>query len=376
MHIFSGNILLVLLLAGSAGADDPSTDDGPHLLPGPMVSEQAARIAERGVETYPHIPLAGSDEREILHWLDLARLQPESQSLVRWQSRGYFAEPAGRWDQDMGLTQHGLEARWQSGGFDRPAWLGAFAKVDAMDICGRPVLPDTGERFPRQLWRMEFGGHVGHRPVLDSPGAVVVAVGSASDRPFASAEEMTFDITWVLGGMGDERQVQSGPIGVGFFINWQNNREYCNWLPVPGFQLTGKLNPTLRFAVGFPVFSLTWKPIDRLTLAGTLEYPHTVFTRASYRLADGLEVYGGFEWDNQRWYRHDREHERWRLWYDEKRFVTGLDWQIADGATLELEGGWAFDRMWFEGEDFRNREHNRLNVEDGLFLGLSLRVDW
>lgn len=376
-------IIALLLLAGLAAGepDAPTSPEADAAEPRtslltftPTVGPEAAEIAERNVETYPHIPLAGSDDGPLLHWLDIGRLGEDSRTLLRWETRSYFNEPAGRADQDMGFTQHHLRLRHALHDLD-DVWQGqAFLDVSALHMHSRPRLPDTGARFPRKLWNINAGGEFSSvRPL---PGQYRLAVGSASDKPFASAEEMTFDFTWAFGEFGEEREVQSGPVALVWFVNWQNNRDYCNWLPVPGFQLVGKMNPTLKFAVGFPVFSLTWTPTDRLTLAGTMEWPHTVFTRATYKLADGLDVYGGFEWDNQRWYRHDREHERWRLWYDEKRFVTGLDWQINEHIKLELEGGWAFDRMWFEGEDYHNRDHNRLNVDDGLFAGLSLRMDW
>jgi hypothetical protein len=361
--------IVVLLLAHVAAAEPEAS----LLAPAPMVGDEAVEIAERNVETYPHIPLAGSDDREILHWMDIGRLNENSPVLARWQTRSYFNEPAGRGNEDMGFTQHRLHVRGAIGAIDEPWHTQGWLDIDAMHMHSRPTLPDTGEGFPKKLWDIQAGGSaIWPYP----PGHYTLAIGSASDQPFASLDEMTFDFTWAFGELGDEREVQSGPVGLVWFVNWQNNRDYCNWLLVPGFQLVGKMNPTLKFAVGFPVFSLTWTPTERLTLAGTFEYPRTVFTRATYDLADGVSVYGGFEWDNQRWYRHDREHERWRLWYDEKRFASGLDWQINDHIKLEVESGYAFDRMWFEGEEYRNREHNRLNVDDGLFAGLSLRIDW
>ena len=35
--------------------------------------------------------------------------------------------------------------------------------------------------------------------------------------------------------------------------------------------------------------------------------------------------------------------------------------------SLELSGGWAFDRFYFEGEDYDDRDDNRIDVESGPF---------
>ena len=42
---------------------------------------------------------------------------------------------------------------------------------------------------------------------------------------------------------------------------------------------------------------------------------------------------------------------------------------LTEDLTLDLSAGWAFDRMWFEGEDFDERGQNRLDLDDGLYVG-------
>jgi hypothetical protein len=41
---------------------------------------------------------------------------------------------------------------------------------------------------------------------------------------------------------------------------------------------------------------------------------------------------------------------------------------------LDVSGGFAFDRFWFEGEDFDDRGFNRINLTDGPFASANIRV--
>jgi hypothetical protein len=39
---------------------------------------------------------------------------------------------------------------------------------------------------------------------------------------------------------------------------------------------------------------------------------------------------------------------------------------------LDLSGGYAFDRFWFEGEDYDDRSMDRINLADGPFVSAQI----
>ena len=85
-------------------------------------------------------------------------------------------------------------------------------------------------------------------------------------------------------------------------------------------------------------------------------------------------AFGEFAWDYQRWLRHGRIDDGHNLRYTEKRVECGLVWSPSRDCSLSLSGGYAFDRLFYEDEAFDDRDLNRIDVRDGPFLALSLKL--
>jgi hypothetical protein len=66
-----------------------------------------------------------------------------------------------------------------------------------------------------------------------------------------------------------------------------------------------------------------------------------------------LRVYAGFDW-NDDWYlranRHDTDD---RLFYYEKRLTGSIRFDLKHVGS-EVDGGYAFDRVYFEGDKYKN----------------------
>ena len=224
----------------------------------------------------------------------------------------------------------------------------------------RPMLPNSGERFPDRLADMQLGVSV---PWYAPLGLWNVTFGSASDRLFASPDEMTPDITWAVG-------MPQAPDDAFFFINWQNNRDYRNRLLVPGFVYRHKQGNWFTLMTGFPVNAFSWRPVEKVELSASYEFPRTVYSELAYRPVKSVKLHAGFDWTNQRYFRYDRVNVRDRLWRVEKRLLAGVRWQPNETFFVDFGGGYSFDRFWFEGEDYEDRSYNRINVSDGPFVQL------
>ena len=128
--------------------------------------------------------------------------------------------------------------------------------------------------------------------------------------------------------------------------------------------------------IGFPMASVVYRPMDDLTLQLSYALLTTVHARAIYRVAPALRVYAAFDMDNESYFPADRLDSRDRLFYYDDRFTGGAQLVLGRHANLDLSGGYVFDRYYFEGRSFRDRNFNRIDVGAGPFAGLQFNVHW
>lgn len=230
------------------------------------------------------------------------------------------------------------------------------------------ILPDTQRPFPNELWNINVG--LMHKHKFDNgwSGGLSATFGSASDKPFHSIREMN----------------------VGFFgflqIPARNERD--SWMfslmyspvgnltfPIPGIAYSWKPSDDLHVNIGLP-FSVMWKPVEDLTLTFSYIPITNVNARATYRVTNGLNIYGGFEWLNEAYFLADRAEQRERFLAFEKRLIGGVRWNIWTHAVLDLNTGYAFDRYYGEGQNQISNLHDRIDISPGAFIGASLLVKW
>ncbi len=322
---------------------------------------------EEEIRDRPGPPLAGKRDHEPLRWMDVESLRALKAG-ADYRVRHYFDAGADGRGGDLGFTRHELAVR----AFEEELGMGvtqAFLKTRVLDLHDRAWLPrpaSRARRFPGQLADIQVSGMV---PIIYLFGDLSVAFGSASDRPFASDHEMVADITWATGGFASGQEDS-----LVFFFNWQNNRDFLNAMPIPGLIYRHKHLDSLTLVAGFPYESIAWRPCERVELSASYVFPQSVYTEAAFLAAPNLRLHAGFEWTNQRYYLHDRHDVRDRLWYDEKRLTAGLRWNLNEHVYLDVGGGWAFDRSWWEGRTLQDDHHARIGIDDGPFAGIQFHA--
>lgn len=90
-----------------------------------------------------------------------------------------------------------------------------------------------------------------------------------------------------------------------------------------------------------------------------------IHTGASSLVLPSVKLYGAFDWRTERYFRADRTDRDGRPFYYEKRLAAGCQWRTGEHLTLDLSRGYAFDRIFFEGEDYRDKDFNRIDVASG-----------
>ena len=272
-----------------------------------------------------------------------------------------FNEPVARQRRKMHMMQHNFRFAFPLKQSDRYEWT-LRTSVRALDLDTNARLPDTWDRFPSELWDVRLGTSYRHKFDNDWIAGGDLTIGSPSDRPFASGDEIAVSASGFLRIPHGERNAWL------FLANYANNREFLPHVPIPGIAYHCNPSDQLSVLAGVPFTVVNWEPLDRLTLEASYLIPRRVHTQISYELIEALKLYAGFDWTSQRYYRHDRRDDDDRLSYYEKRVALGVHWDVRENIWLDLAGGWAFDRFWFEGEDYGDRGDNRLDLSDGPFV--------
>jgi hypothetical protein len=230
------------------------------------------------------------------------------------------------------------------------------------------VLPQSGTPFPDELWNVRFG--TTYRHLFDNGwiAGFGASVGSASDRPYHSIDEMFF-------GLNAFVRVPSGESSAWLFtLNYSPTNELN--FPIPGVAYVWQASDCFVANIGLP-FMIFYRPMDDLTLDFSYMLIRTVHARATYRLAPPLRVHVAFDWANELYYLADRANVNDRFFYYDKRATAGVQYVLSPHAALDLCGGYVFDRFYFQGAQFSGDSHNdRVDVGNGPFVSLQFQMRW
>jgi hypothetical protein len=229
------------------------------------------------------------------------------------------------------------------------------------------ILPDTLQAFPSDLWNIRLG--TTYRHLFDNGWIAggTVTVGTASDKPFHSINEMTAGVNAFL-------VVPQGEHNAWLFtLTYSPTSELP--IPIPGVAYVWQPSPQLRMNIGLP-FQVMYRPTDDLTLDFSYMLLTNIHARATYRLCHPILVYAGYDWENESYFLADRLDERDRLFYFDQRLSAGAKAILSKHWSLDLSTGYVFDRFYFEGRSFSDRHHNRVDVGDGPFVSFQVQARW
>jgi hypothetical protein len=226
------------------------------------------------------------------------------------------------------------------------------------------VLPDTGRGFPKQLWDLR-ATILYLRDCGDgwSAGAGITAL-SPSDKPFSAGDVITYGVLGFL-------QVPAALDGDYWLFALSYSPVGENRYPLPG--VAYQWNPTDRLSatVGVP-FAVAWRPTDYLRFDVGYLPLRRLRSQVTWEVFRGVEVFAGFEWWSESYLLSGRVDEDQQLFYYEKRAPAGVRVHVRPNWVLDVAAGYGFDRLYFTGEDYGDRDHDRIDVKSGVFLQLRL----
>lgn len=191
--------------------------------------------------------------------------------------------------------------------------------------------------------------------------------GSASDKPFTSAKDNTLNITAIYTSPIDPVKKWL------YFLNYSNNRSFLNNVPLPG--IAWMYTPSREFALilGAPFLFLNWQFSEKMGLSTFTLLPYTFRGQIYYRMNPVSQVYFGLDASQMVHYLHDREKDKERLFYDERKIFIGAKSPLAKGLMAEAELGYAFDRKFFSAENYSWRPEDATNIGSAPFARLQLK---
>jgi hypothetical protein len=247
---------------------------------------------------------------------------------------------------------------------DRNEELSLIGNFRGQHIQTEAVLPDSHRRFPDGLWDVRLGPSYRHKFENDWIGGAFLTLGSASDRLFASWRESE------LQGLFFAR-IPSGKRNAWIvMMAYSNNREFLNNVPIPGIAFWYEPSDRYRLLIGFPFAFFEFKPYPDLSMELTYFAVRSVRSRITYRLFRPLWIYAGFDWRNEGYFLAERQDQWDRFFYYEKRLYGGVRWDLWNQLSLDLIYGYSFDRFYFEGRDYEDRNRDRVDVGNGPFLSI------
>ena len=191
-----------------------------------------------------------------------------------------------------------------------------------------------------------------------------VTFGSASDRPFASVDELTASVMAFL-------RIPVGEHNAWLFSLMYSPTGELNF-PVPGVAFYWQPSDSFNATIGVPT-KIWWHPTEDLTLEASWMPLTTVRAKASYHMWGGICVYTAYDMGNESYFLYDSPDSRDRFFYYDQRVTGGVRLEFGRQCVLDLCGGYAFDRHYFEGITERDTG-DRVDVQPTPFL--SFMFQW
>jgi hypothetical protein len=307
-------------------------------------------------------------QAELLQWVDptLGKIMGRGDYRIQF----YSDERVEGQDARLDLTQHNftLVTPLFQDSRDEAA-LSARLRYQHYDTQAR--LPDSGQRLPQELYDARAGLSYRHKFENQWTLGGSLTVGSASDQPFQSEDELIVTAIGMLRVPRGERDAWL------FSITYASDADILGLrhVPVPGVAYAWRPSETFRAVIGFPFTSAEYKPFKALTLEASYFPIRTVRARATYVIFAPLRVFIGFDSDHDNYYLADRGDVDDQLFYYEKRITGGMRFDLRY-VGVEVTGGYIFDRYYFQGERYSERNENRFDVENATFISGRASFRW
>jgi hypothetical protein len=233
----------------------------------------------------------------------------------------------------------------------------------------KAIIPGFQRPFPDSMWDIQAGVAYSHAWDNGWTTGAVVSAGAANDAPFEQNTGLVASLTlynafpaegrdaWVLGVNYSPTSDSPYPLPIAFYY-WKPRDELEMGIGLPFFMKYQFLPQWTAEAYWIPIRSVsakvTWQSEER----------------------PGFRAYGNFNWANEVFFLSDRVDNTERFYSYEKRLGGGMTFDLPYRLRLDVSAGYVFDRFFFVGKQYSDRNQGRVNVGPGMYGQIQLRLQF
>jgi len=225
------------------------------------------------------------------------------------------------------------------------------------------VLPDSGINYPDQLWNISMGLMYMRQLENGWTAGGGVNIGSASDHPFATGDQITVGMNAML------RKPQGEHNAWLFMLMYSPFSEIQ--FPIPGIAFNYNPSDQLHINIGLP-FQVTYKPDDYWTFEASYMLIHTIHAKIKYKFSDSLSLFAGYDWSSEVYSLTENTNDDEHFYMYDQRASVGLESPITKWCKATLSGGYVFDRYSYQGKQWDSTQYDRVEMDPGAFMSLNL----
>jgi hypothetical protein len=147
--------------------------------------------------------------------------------------------------------------------------------------------------------------------------------------------------------------------------------------PLPIVSYYWQPSDNLQMNIGVPFF-VKWRFLPEWVFDGLWVPIRTVSARVTWDSPEMPDVrpYAAFDWVNESYFLANRPDDDDRFYAYEKRLTGGVMLSLPYRLQLDLSAGYVFDRFYFQGKQYGDRNRDRVNVGGGPFFAVQLRLQF
>lgn len=288
----------------------------------------------------------------------MANPEPNTDRLILRQSTAIFGDSDDRttggdfdfYEQDMSLRYGAILNEKRE----------LYLALDAYyaNTNNRAFLAESMAPIPRDLYDFAIGGMYRQTIREDWRIGGTLRVGSASDKPFNSIDEM------YARGIGFLQVPHLEYTAWVFFLGLNTDWE----LPVvPGIGYQFPVSRRAIAIVGIPVMGAGGQLTDRIGFNVVYWPIRNLQANINFQVTEWARPYLGYRWRGRYFSRADRPDDDDRLLLEDMRAFVGTVFQLTERWTLDVQGGYVFNRQIGEGDDLSDRDDNNVHIDDTLY---------
>lgn len=228
-------------------------------------------------------------------------------------------------------------------------------------------IPDRHLSVAHELGAMEFSLGWSEESLWEGRGGAVVSVSDSGRYERLFSHDRSISATTFY-----EKKRSDGDSWF-YFLNYSDNRTVLNKIPLPGFAYSFN-RQSYKALLGLPFGFISWRSAFGLSLTAFAS-PFAANTELSYMATPPLYLFTSVAW-SPRSFQNLVPKKDERFFYDKKEWNLGVRFVLSREISGSLAYVYGFDRRFFIGESFAERDSDQFQLSDAGGVQFKLRASF